>query len=61
VVFMGLRVYEMIVVGLKSSTDAFEVVRFLAFYLCPPFSPLQLPFRLKGYLTLHNYFPNFSS
>jgi len=50
---MGLRVYEMIVVGLKSSTDAFEVVRFLAFYLCPPFSPLQLPFRLKGYLTLH--------
>ena len=60
---MGLRVYEIIVmalraVGDRNASDAFEVVRFLAFYLCPPFSLTAAALQLEG-VSL-TFFPFFS-
>ena len=62
-VFMGLRVYEIIVmalraVGDRNASDAFEVVRFLAFYLCPPFSLTAAALQLEG-VSLLTFFPRF--
>ena len=57
IIYLAMKNFELMVFALNVAKDAYQIIRFLVFFLCPPITLIEAAIQIEGVcLTDRNFF-----